>query len=121
MKNDFYQTIKVYVPCSSPTKGGSKLDLITNVKSQMTGWLGSGIPIPGLKKNEAPPPEAEQPAPTEPTESEPKAEGKDDDDNSRYNRYEGLADTMSLQLFRSRLASGVLFHELRFTLHNLLD
>ncbi|KAL0818679.1 hypothetical protein ABMA28_008028 [Loxostege sticticalis] len=66
----------------SPTKGGSKLDLITNVKSQMTGWLGSGIPIPGLKKNEAPPPEAEQPAPTEPTESEPKAEGKDDDDNS---------------------------------------
>ncbi|KAL0868174.1 hypothetical protein ABMA27_007722 [Loxostege sticticalis] len=77
----------------SPTKGGSKLDLITNVKSQMTGWLGSGIPIPGLKKNEAPPPEAEQPAPTEPTESEPKAEGKDDDDNSRYNSATGGADS----------------------------
>ncbi|XP_052750913.1 synapse-associated protein of 47 kDa isoform X2 [Galleria mellonella] len=64
----------------SPTKGGSKLDLITNVKSQMTGWLGSGIPIPGLRKNEAPPPEPE-PAPVEPVE-EPKPEGKDDDDNS---------------------------------------
>ncbi|KAM3958895.1 synapse-associated protein of 47 kDa-like isoform 2-T2 [Aphomia sociella] len=64
----------------SPTKGGSKLDLITNVKSQMTGWLGSGIPIPGLRKNEAPPAEPE-PAPVEPAE-EPKPEGKDDDDNS---------------------------------------
>ncbi|CAG9793184.1 unnamed protein product [Diatraea saccharalis] len=64
----------------SPTKGGSKLDLITNVKSQMTGWLGSGIPIPGLRKNEAPPAEAE-PAPAEPEPAEPKPE-KDDDDNS---------------------------------------
>lgn len=76
----------------SPTKAGSKLDLITNVKSQMTGWLGSGIQIPGLRKNEAPPAEAtEAPPPVEP-EAEPKPEGKDDDDNSRYNRYEGWAD-----------------------------
>lgn len=76
----------------SPTKGGSKLDLITNVKSQMTGWLGSGIPIPGLRKNEVPPAggEAVEPAPAEPAEPEPKPEGKDDDDNSRYNRYEGF-------------------------------
>ncbi|RVE52556.1 hypothetical protein evm_002675 [Chilo suppressalis] len=64
----------------SPTKGGSKLDLITNVKSQMTGWLGSGIPIPGLRKNEVPPADAE-PAPTEPEVPELKPE-KDDDDNS---------------------------------------
>ncbi|CAB3224756.1 unnamed protein product [Arctia plantaginis] len=68
----------------SPTKGGSKLDLITNVKSQMTGWLGSGIPIPGLRKNEpAPAEQPEQPPTTETAEiAEPKAEGKDDDDNS---------------------------------------
>ncbi|XP_013191049.2 synapse-associated protein of 47 kDa isoform X2 [Amyelois transitella] len=65
----------------SPTKGGSKLDLITNVKSQMTGWLGSGIPIPGLRKNEAAPTETAEP-PAEPVVTEPKAEGKDDDDNS---------------------------------------
>ncbi|XP_026331584.1 synapse-associated protein of 47 kDa isoform X2 [Hyposmocoma kahamanoa] len=67
----------------SPTKGaaGSKLDIITNVKSQMTGWLGSGIPIPGLRKNEAPPAEPTEPIPTEPIE-ESKPEGKDDDDNS---------------------------------------
>ncbi|CAF4881236.1 unnamed protein product [Pieris macdunnoughi] len=68
----------------SPTKGGSKLDLITNVKSQMTGWLGSGIPgIPGLKKNEAPSADAPETAPVEPAElAEPKPEGKEDDDNS---------------------------------------
>ncbi|CAH2053992.1 unnamed protein product, partial [Iphiclides podalirius] len=67
----------------SPTKGGSKLDLITNVKSQMTGWLGSGIPIPGLRKNEATPAEpAEATAPEVAEAAEPKAEGKDDDDNS---------------------------------------
>ncbi|KAG6451355.1 hypothetical protein O3G_MSEX007086 [Manduca sexta] len=66
---------------NSPTKGGSKLDIITNVKSQMTGWLGSGIPIPGLRKNEPAPAEAAEPAPVEP-EAEPKPEPKDDDDNS---------------------------------------
>ncbi|XP_013173551.1 PREDICTED: synapse-associated protein of 47 kDa-like isoform X4 [Papilio xuthus] len=66
----------------SPTKGGSKLDLITNVKSQMTGWLGSGIPIPGLRKNEAPPTEATEAAPEAAEAVEAKPEGKDDDDNS---------------------------------------
>ncbi|XP_034836081.1 synapse-associated protein of 47 kDa isoform X2 [Maniola hyperantus] len=67
----------------SPTKAGGKLDLITNVKSQMTGWLGSGIPIPGLRKNEVPPTDATEPVPVEPAEpAEPKPEGKDDDDNS---------------------------------------
>ncbi|CAH4027363.1 unnamed protein product [Pieris brassicae] len=68
----------------SPTKGGSKLDLITNVKSQMTGWLGSGIPgIPGLKKNEAPSTDVPEAAPIEPAEvAEAKPEGKEDDDNS---------------------------------------
>lgn len=89
-----------YNICCSPTKAtaGSKLDIITNVKSQMTGWLGSGIPIPGLRKNEAPPAEPTEPAPVE-TIEEPKAEGKDDDDNSRYIRYEGLADAMSLRSY----------------------
>ncbi|XP_073959601.1 synapse-associated protein of 47 kDa-like isoform X2 [Choristoneura fumiferana] len=67
----------------SPTKPGGKLDLITNVQSKMTGWLGSGIPIPGLRKNDAAPSEATEAAPVEPAEpAEPKLEGKDDDDNS---------------------------------------
>ncbi|XP_022127633.1 synapse-associated protein of 47 kDa isoform X3 [Pieris rapae] len=79
----------------SPTKGGSKLDLITNVKSQMTGWLGSGIPgIPGLKKNEAPSADAPEVAPVEPAEvAEVKPEGKEDDDNSRYISATGGADS----------------------------
>lgn len=63
------------------------MDLITNVKSQMTGWLGAGIPIPGLRKNEAASAEPE-PAPIEPEPTEAKTEPRDDDDNSRYNRYE---------------------------------
>lgn len=68
----------------------------------MTGWLGSGIPIPGLRKNEATPAEpADAPAPEVAEAAEPKAEGKDDDDNSRYNRYEGLADAMSLHKLAS--------------------
>lgn len=83
----------------SPTKGGSKLDIITNVKSQMTGWLGSGIPIPGLRKNEPAAAESAEPAP-EP-EPELKTDIKDDDDNSRYNRYEGLADAMRWRFFAS--------------------
>ncbi|XP_037868077.1 synapse-associated protein of 47 kDa isoform X3 [Bombyx mori] len=75
----------------SPTKGGSKLDIITNVKSQMTGWLGSGIPIPGLRKNEPAAAESAEPAP-EP-EPELKTDIKDDDDNSRYNSATGGADS----------------------------
>ncbi|XP_063636037.1 synapse-associated protein of 47 kDa isoform X5 [Cydia splendana] len=64
----------------SPTKGASKLELLTNVQSKMTGWLGSGIPIPGLRKNEAPT-DAAEPAPEPAEPAEPKPE-KDDDDNS---------------------------------------
>ncbi|XP_063383007.1 synapse-associated protein of 47 kDa isoform X4 [Cydia fagiglandana] len=64
----------------SPTKGASKLELLTNVQSKMTGWLGSGIPIPGLRKNEAATDVAEPaPEPAEPAEPKPE---KDDDDNS---------------------------------------
>ncbi|KAI5645896.1 hypothetical protein NE865_02166 [Phthorimaea operculella] len=66
----------------SGAAGGSKLDLITNVKSQMTGWLGSGIPIPGLRKNEAGAADAAAAEPAPQPEAEPKPEGKDDDDNS---------------------------------------
>lgn len=29
---------------SSPTKGGSKLEMLAGVKSQMSGWLSGGIP-----------------------------------------------------------------------------
>lgn len=68
----------------SPTKGGaSKLELLSNVKSQMTGWLGSGIPIPGLRKTDSQQaPEVNEP-PTQVLEpSEIKTELKDDDDNS---------------------------------------
>ncbi|XP_063542628.1 synapse-associated protein of 47 kDa isoform X5 [Cydia strobilella] len=64
----------------SPTKGASKLELLTNVQSKMTGWLGSGIPIPGLRKNETPT-DAAEPAPEPAEPAEPKPE-KDDDDNS---------------------------------------
>ncbi|XP_061725580.1 synapse-associated protein of 47 kDa isoform X4 [Cydia pomonella] len=75
----------------SPTKGASKLELLTNVQSKMTGWLGSGIPIPGLRKNEAPTDTAEPaPEPAEPAEPKPE---KDDDDNSRYNSATGGADS----------------------------
>lgn len=41
----------------SPTKGGSRLDVLGNlgsVKSQMTSWLGSAS-IPGLRKGETDP------------------------------------------------------------------
>ncbi|XP_063364268.1 synapse-associated protein of 47 kDa isoform X4 [Cydia amplana] len=75
----------------SPTKGASKLELLTNVQSKMTGWLGSGIPIPGLRKNEAPT-DAPEPAPEPAEPAEPKPE-KDDDDNSRYNSATGGADS----------------------------
>ncbi|XP_063636030.1 synapse-associated protein of 47 kDa isoform X4 [Cydia splendana] len=75
----------------SPTKGASKLELLTNVQSKMTGWLGSGIPIPGLRKNEAPT-DAAEPAPEPAEPAEPKPE-KDDDDNSRYNSATGGADS----------------------------
>lgn len=79
----------------SPTKGASKLELLSNVKSQMTGWLGSGIPIPGLRKTDSQAPDINEPAAAEAVESfEPKPDLKDDDDNSRYNRY-GVEGTMS--------------------------
>ncbi|XP_063542552.1 synapse-associated protein of 47 kDa isoform X4 [Cydia strobilella] len=75
----------------SPTKGASKLELLTNVQSKMTGWLGSGIPIPGLRKNETPT-DAAEPAPEPAEPAEPKPE-KDDDDNSRYISATGGADS----------------------------
>lgn len=61
---------------------------MNNAKSQITGWLGSGIPIPGLRKNDSQATETVEPVPAEVVESsEPKPEPKDDDDNSRYIRY----------------------------------
>lgn len=54
----------------------------------MTGWLGSGIPIPGLRKTDSQAPDINEPPQTEVEEqTEVKSELKDDDDNSRYNRY----------------------------------
>lgn len=80
----------------SPTKG-SKLEMLANVKSQMTGWLGSGVSvIPGLRgrqggdgaedttgisggiDNPAQDPTNESPIPGSPSKQK-----TDDDDNSR--------------------------------------
>ncbi|XP_044741206.1 synapse-associated protein of 47 kDa isoform X2 [Chrysoperla carnea] len=80
---------------SSPTKG-SKLEMLANVKSQMTGWLGSGVSvIPGLRgrqggdgaedttgisggiDNPAQDPTNESPIPGSPSKQK-----TDDDDNS---------------------------------------
>ncbi|XP_077285947.1 synapse-associated protein 47kD isoform X2 [Arctopsyche grandis] len=70
----------------SPTKSGSRLDMFTNVKSQMTGWLGSGIPIPGLRKGaeaEAAPAEGGEAQPAPEPATDPSADiVKDEDDNS---------------------------------------
>lgn len=65
--------------------------MFTNVKSQMTGWLGSGIPIPGLRKTEAAAEEAgataEAAEAIQPEASSAQDLAKDEDDNSRYIRY----------------------------------
>lgn len=65
--------------------------MFTNVKSQMTGWLGSGIPIPGLRKTEATAEEAGAAAEAveaiQPEVSSAQDLAKDEDDNSRYIRY----------------------------------
>lgn len=83
----------------SPTKAGSRLDMFTNVKSQMTGWLGSGIPIPGLRKGgeaDAPPADGVEAQPEPEPAAVPAADGvKDEDDNSRYIRYGVIHQMMS--------------------------
>lgn len=57
----------------------------------MSGWLGSGIPIPGLRKTDssaAPPAEADAgEAPVEAGQDVSAKDARDDDDNSRYIRY----------------------------------
>lgn len=77
----------------SPTKtSGSRLEMFTNVKSQMTGWLGNAS-IPGLRKGDDQQQGAgdqQQPANTadqqqSATATEKADTGvKDEDDNSRY-------------------------------------
>lgn len=89
----------------------------------MTGWLGSGIPIPGLRKNEAAPAEPE-PAPVEPAEAAEPKEPKDDDDNSRYNRYEGFGRINECNpeftgLWLCFLRAFIQFHKLIFLLLNI--
>ncbi|CAH0390688.1 unnamed protein product [Bemisia tabaci] len=37
---------------ASPTKVNSKLEMLGNVKSQMSSWLGGGIQLPSLRKTE---------------------------------------------------------------------
>ncbi|XP_076676316.1 synapse-associated protein 47kD isoform X3 [Andrena cerasifolii] len=70
----------------SPTKGSSKFEMLTGVKSQMTGWLSGGIP--GLSRGGAAPAnegEPQQAGPTEnpaPQNTQGSAELKDDDASS---------------------------------------
>nr|CAD7415566.1 unnamed protein product [Timema poppensis] len=78
-----------------PTKGGGKLEMLGNVKSQMTSWLGSGV-LGGLRKNEGDPladsqdpaatgegkPEVESPAVEKSVKSSGAEHAKEDDDNS---------------------------------------
>lgn len=69
----------------SPTKG-SKLEMLSSVKSQMSGWLSMGVP--GLRKGDEPPtegqetgkPEAESPASEKSVKGSP-VEQKEDDDS----------------------------------------
>lgn len=72
-----------YVYCSarSPTKPTSKLELLGNVKNQMSSWLGSGIP--GLRKSDS------EVVPDPPAELLQDADAKEsfkekEDDNSRW-------------------------------------
>jgi hypothetical protein len=71
---------------ASPTKG-SKLEMLSSVKNQMSGWLSMGVP--GLRKGDEPPaegqdtgkPEAESPASEKSVKGSP-VEQKEDDDSS---------------------------------------
>lgn len=71
---------------ASPTKG-SKLEMLSSVKNQMSGWLSMGVP--GLRKGDELPveiqdtgkPEAESPASEKSVKGSP-VEQKDDDDSS---------------------------------------
>ncbi|XP_012277282.1 synapse-associated protein of 47 kDa isoform X3 [Orussus abietinus] len=75
---------------SSPTKGGSKLEMLAGVKSQMTGWLSGGIP--GLGRGGAPGEVQEGVVPPEAPESQTSRESVQgsspdhvkDDDASRW-------------------------------------
>jgi len=82
------QSVSAEAEVKSPTKGGSRLEMLGNighlggsVKTQMSSWLGGGIP--GLRKTEggeATAPEEPVPAPLTPTDG--KLDEKDDDNSS---------------------------------------
>lgn len=85
--------LELYFICSPMKSTGSRLDMLTNVKSQIEGiggWLGSSIPK--LRKGEEGHQElTEEHQPTEDGNTPASAESikgspqhKDDDDNSRY-------------------------------------
>ncbi|KAF4517618.1 hypothetical protein B566_EDAN002849 [Ephemera danica] len=88
---------------SSPTKGGSKMEMLTNVKSQMGSWLSAGGGLISAVKGRAtgeetvPDPPAHLAQPTEPTEPPQQhssaATGVDEDENSRYYRATEGADS----------------------------
>lgn len=72
----------------SPTKGSSKLEMLGNVKNQMTSWIGGGIA--SLRKTSegdaVSSSAAEQPLDSPVSETSVKGSGKekDDEDNSRF-------------------------------------
>lgn len=81
---------------SDATKGGSKLEMLSNVKGQMSSWIGS-VQVPSVpnifsKGGETGPTEAGDAKVDSPTSGESvkgSPELKDEDDNSRY-RYISL-------------------------------
>lgn len=121
---NFFFFIYIKLFCFSPTKAGSKLDMFTNVKSQMTGWLGSGIPIPGLRKTEAAAEEAgvaaEADEAAQPEASSGQDLAKDEDDNSRYIRYgvihamRSLTNTYSWTMIQARVIKNLTNEHLFF-------
>lgn len=68
---------------SSPTKPPSKLELLGNVKNQMSSWLGSGIS--GLRKSDS---EVVPDPPAELLQETTKENSKErEDDNSRFKTH----------------------------------
>ncbi|XP_072156823.1 uncharacterized protein [Bemisia tabaci] len=74
---------------TSPTKVNSKLEMLGNVKSQMSSWLGGGIQLPSLRKTETEAAaeeagaEAKQSAEAATDEKAIRESMEKDDDNSR--------------------------------------
>jgi hypothetical protein len=87
--------VGVFSSYSSPTKAGGKMEMLTNVKSQMSSWLGAGgglisnagggliqaVKSRATGEETVPDPPEHLQQPTDPA---PAAIPKEDDENSRY-------------------------------------